>query len=68
MQKPGLAEFIDLLGALHELAPQDETGQWALLRKLNAYAFLKSGDVGNLLGQDRPFDEAAPRSDPAGAA
>lgn len=68
VQKPGLAEFIDLLGALHELAPQDEAAQWALLRKLNAYVFLKSGDVGNLLGQDRPFDEAAPRGDPAGAA
>lgn len=70
VQKPGLAEFIDLLGALHELAPQDETEQWALLRKLNAYAFLKSGDVENqaLLSQDRPFDEPAQGADQAGAA
>ena len=70
VQKPGLAEFIDLLGALHELAPGDPEQQWALLRKLNAYAFLKAGDVEgvDLLSQRRPFDEAAPRDAQTGAA
>ena len=70
VQKPGLAEFIDLLGALHELAPQDAPQQWALLRKLNAYVFLKAGTVDGVpeLGQGRPFDEAQPRNTSVGAA
>lgn len=38
---PGLAEYIDLLGALDELAPNDETAQIDWLRKLNAYVYLK---------------------------
>ena len=68
-QKPGLAEFIDLLSALHELAPQDAAQQWALLRKLNAYAFLKAGDVDGVptLNQDRPFDEPVQPAGPTGA-
>lgn len=38
---PGLAEYIDLLGAIDELAPGDELAQINWLRKLNAYVYLK---------------------------
>ncbi len=43
---PGLAEYLDLLYALHELLPGDSAAQCAWLGRLSAYAYLKhtSGD------------------------
>lgn len=38
---PGPAEFLDLLTALHRLAPGDEAGQLHWLDRLNAFAYLK---------------------------
>ncbi len=55
---PGLAEFIDLLSALHELAPGDADTQEDWLKRLSAYAFVKHRPVEGLAGthQKRPFD------------
>jgi MoxR-like ATPase len=39
---PGLAEYLDLLYALHELAPDDPGKQGEWLDKLNQYAYLKN--------------------------
>ncbi len=61
---PGLAEYLDLLYALHELtrslhgdARQAEQQRW--MRQLSAYAFLKHPATPGVaaLPQDRPFDE-----------
>jgi MoxR-like ATPase len=40
---PGLAEYLDLLYALHELAPGDTAAQADWLNQLNQYAYLKAG-------------------------
>lgn len=56
--RPGLAEYLDLLYALDELAPGDTDAQWDWLVRLNQFAYLKSEP-----------DEQAPdalRQDPAG--
>lgn len=42
---PGVAEYLDLLYALHELAPGDVERQRGLLTQLKAYAFRKHGHV-----------------------
>lgn len=70
VQAPGLAEYIDLLTALDELAPGDATRQWDWLRRLNAYAYLKAGDVEGEpeLSQRRPFNKSAGRAGPGGPA
>lgn len=39
---PGLAEYLDLLYALHNLAPGDTTQQRYWLNELNQYAYLKN--------------------------
>ena len=39
---PGLAEYLDLLYALHRLAPGDTAAQARWLTRLNQYAFLKN--------------------------
>lgn len=38
---PGLAEYIDLLNALHELAPANKSEQERWMKRLSAYAFIK---------------------------
>lgn len=40
----GLAEYIDLLRALHDLAPDDEAAQGEWLKKLRPYALTKNRD------------------------
>ncbi|TAN50523.1 MAG: MoxR family ATPase [Methylococcaceae bacterium] len=54
---PGLAEFIDLLSALQQLAPDDAETQTAWLKRLSAYAYVKhrQEDGGN--AQTRPFED-----------
>ena len=42
---PGLAEYIDLLTALHRLAPGKPAEQKQWLQRLAPYAFLKNGIV-----------------------
>lgn len=42
MAAPGLAEYLDLLGALHQLAPNNPEAQSVWLDKLNQYAYLKN--------------------------
>jgi MoxR-like ATPase len=39
---PGLAEYLDLLYALHQLAPGQPQAQQAWLNRLNQYAYLKN--------------------------
>ncbi len=52
---PGLAEYLDLLRALCELAPGDADAQRHWLARLNCYAFLKHRHEGNVkLAQNRP--------------
>ncbi|MDD5323006.1 MAG: MoxR family ATPase [Methylococcales bacterium] len=59
---PGLAEFVDLLSALHELAPGDAVTQESWLKRLSAYAFVKHQPVEGLPGtqQSRAFDSGLP--------
>lgn len=59
---PGLAEFIDLLSALHELAPDDAVVQENWLTRLSAYAFVKHRPLEGLPGthQSRAFDSGLP--------
>ena len=58
---PGLAEYIDLLSALHAIAPGQPAAQDDWLRRLNAYAFIKASptDAGPALSQGRAFDDAS---------
>lgn len=42
LPQPGPAEYLDLLRAIHELAPHKPAAQRDWLRKLNAYAFVKN--------------------------
>lgn len=42
---PGPAEYLDLLAALHQLAPGDTQAQLDWLRKLSAFAFLKQAQL-----------------------
>ena len=42
---PGVAEYLDLLYALHELAPGDTPGQLTWLARLNTYVYRKHGQV-----------------------
>ena len=52
---PGLAEYIDLLGALRRLAPGDQAGQERWLERLGRYVFLKNVVEDNpQLSQQRP--------------
>ncbi|MDP2431312.1 MAG: MoxR family ATPase [Pseudomonadota bacterium] len=54
---PGLAEYLDLLRALQELAPGDSEEQSRWLGKLNRYAYLKhrvEGEGAKALRQNRP--------------
>ncbi|MBQ0961798.1 MoxR family ATPase [Ideonella sp. 4Y11] len=64
VQAPGLAEYLDLLGALHELAPGDPVAQDEQLKRLSAYAFLKAGSVEQqpALSQRRPFGAGLPQA------
>ncbi len=53
---PGLAEYLDLLYALHELFPGQAEAQALWLDRLSAYGYLKQGLVGGQAGlaQTRP--------------
>ncbi len=42
--QPGLAEYLDLLYALHDIAPADTAEQWQWLDRLNQYAYLKTAN------------------------
>jgi MoxR-like ATPase len=57
---PGLAEYIDLLTALRELAPGNCDEQVAWLKRLVRFAFLKNGVVEGFaaLSQNPPVDNA----------
>ncbi len=60
---PGVAEYLDLLYALHELAPGDEAAQLDWLKKLKDYAFRKHGRV-----EGHPeLDQRPPAESAAGA-
>lgn len=55
---PGLAEYIDLLTVLHELAANDKTAQLDWLLKLNPYVYLKHpapGDQSELAQNRKPL-------------
>ena len=58
LSPPGLAEFLDLLSALHELAPNNVKEQQVWLQRLSAYAFVKHRQVEGFPGtaQTRHFD------------
>jgi MoxR-like ATPase len=45
---PGPAEYLDLLQALHELAPDDKAEQLKWMDKLSQYAFVKGAHDANL--------------------
>lgn len=49
---PGAAEYLDLLSAVHALAPYDAPKQMAWLNRLSAYSFVKHSD-GSPIAQDR---------------
>ncbi len=53
---PGPAEYIDMLRALHQLAPGQTARQQELLGQLSRYAFIKHGQEGDQgqRGQQRP--------------
>lgn len=51
---PGAAEYLDLLAAVHELAPGNTVEQMRLLNKLSRYVFVKHSDKSSPLQQDRP--------------
>ena len=53
---PGLAEYLDLLYALHELFPGQSGAQQQWLGRLSAYGYLKQGVVAGQSGlsQTRP--------------
>jgi hypothetical protein len=40
-----VAEYLDLLYALHELVPHDTAGQLTWLQRLNTYVYRKHGHV-----------------------
>ena len=68
VQRPGLAEYIDLLTALHELAPGNAPHHEQWLRRLNAYAFVKAGPAQEgeaTLSQRRPYALPADPAPPA---
>lgn len=50
---PGAAEYLDLLAALHSLAPNDPATQLRLLDRLGAYAYIKHSDRASPLRQSR---------------
>ena len=58
---PGVAEYLDLLYALHELAPRNKAAQLDWLKKLKVYAFRKHGRVEghSELDQHPPAEGAA---------
>ncbi|MBK6853587.1 MAG: MoxR family ATPase [Burkholderiales bacterium] len=66
---PGAAEFLDLLQAVHEMAPGDDQAQLGLLDELSAYAYLKHGAVPGVpaLNQSRKPQPVSPDGKPAGA-
>ena len=67
LQPPGPAEYLDLLAALHDLAPGDAAEQASLLRRLSAYAFLKHGHVdGHPELSQMPSEATAAGQPPAG--
>ena len=60
LSAPGLAEYLDLLYALHRLAPFDKAAQMRWLTRLNQYAYLKNridGDGENASRQDSSSGE-----------
>ena len=60
---PGAAEYLDLLTALHTLAPGAEVRQLALLDRLSPYAFVKhlaKADTPQLSQRRAPMPAAAP--------
>jgi MoxR-like ATPase len=63
LQPPGAAEFLDLLQALHRLAPRDEAEQLKQLEALSCYAYIKhvvSGEHTDALQQTRKAIPAVP--------
>ncbi|MFM2118909.1 MAG: hypothetical protein RL722_377 [Pseudomonadota bacterium] len=62
---PGAAEFLDLLQAVHEMAPGNTRAQLDLLHDLSAYAYLKHGAVP---GVPSLHQQRAPQPLPGGQA
>ena len=63
LNPPGPAEFLDLLYALHRLAPNNAETQRQWIAKLSAYAFIKHGQVNDraeLSQQRKPLADAQP--------
>jgi MoxR-like ATPase len=56
LPRPGAAEYLDLLHAVHELEPRKPEAQLDWLRKLSAYAYVKNAAVEGVpaLDQGRP--------------
>ena len=54
LSPPGAAEYLDLLAAVHALAPADTARQLDYLKQLSAYVFIKHGDTASPLQQNRP--------------
>jgi MoxR-like ATPase len=66
---PGAAEYLDLLQAVHELAPGDTSEQQRWLKELSAYAFVKNGAVPGVqeLSQQRTYTGSAQAAGGPGA-
>ena len=60
--RPGLAEYLDLLRALHDIAPDDAAQQLTWLQRLAPYALLKQypQDQSRALNQADPREPARP--------
>ena len=60
--RPGLAEYLDLLRALHDIAPGEAAQQLAWLQRLAPYALLKQypQDQSRALNQADPREPARP--------
>lgn len=56
---PGAAEYLDLLAAVHALAPMDTARQLDYLNQLSAYVFIKHGDA-SALKQNRSAQPQSP--------
>ncbi len=59
----GLAEYIDLLSALHELAPDQPAKQREWMKRLSGYVYIKHRTPEGFSGinQNRPFDAVGGR-------
>jgi MoxR-like ATPase len=64
---PGAAEYLDLLSAVHELAPGDTAAQLQWLDRLSAYSFVKHSEGAPLTQNRSPVGSAEPGSSSAEA-